>query len=86
MKSWKDRTRNRLYTKELVAPTSDPVVQAGKLWEQHCSWRQQCDLAISRCELGRKAYDLYAFHLRVAAWVAQDNSTTRPAEHAADVR
>ena len=63
-----------------VASMNDPVIQAGKIWEQHCSWCQRCDLAIPRCELGRKAYDFYAFILRVAAWVAQDNSTTRLAD------
>ena len=45
---------------------SDPVVQAGKLWEQHCSWCPRCNLAMPRCEMGRKAYDLYEWLDRAA--------------------
>jgi hypothetical protein len=42
-----------------MTPVSDPIAQAGKLWQQHCSWCPRCDPTMPRCDLGRKAYGIY---------------------------
>jgi len=43
----------------------DPVIQAGKLWRQHCSWCPRCEPEMPGCELGRKAYGLYEWLARI---------------------
>jgi hypothetical protein len=41
------------------------VLRAGELWKQHCSWCPRCNETRPGCELGRKAFDLYAWLVRV---------------------
>jgi CheY-like chemotaxis protein len=76
VKNWTNRCDSA--ANRSVAPMNDPVIQAGKIWEQHCSWCQLCDRTIPRCELGRKAYDFYAFVLRIAASDGISRQRDRP--------
>jgi hypothetical protein len=48
-----------------AAPSSDAVIQAGRLWRQHCSWCARCDVTRPGCQLGRSAYELYVWLARM---------------------
>jgi hypothetical protein len=50
--------------------TSDAVVRAGELWNQHCSWCPRCGATTPGCELGRKMYDFYDWLARVPTRLA----------------
>jgi len=32
-----------------VPPTTDAVIQAGHLWQQHCSWCPRCERTMPGC-------------------------------------
>ena len=51
--------------KQSVSLNSRPEVHASKLWQQHCSWCPRCDATKPGCDLGREAYGLYDWLVRI---------------------